>query len=404
MNSYPMTSTTFIRREIESLERLGLDIERYAVRHWDDALVDSLDVAEQQRTHYLLTKNLSGLFSAFFKVLASNPAGMFRALSMWRKVCRNSGGMSIRHFAYLLQAAYFFLATRRDGIEHVHSHFSTNATTVAMLAYQMGGSGYSFTAHGPDEFVNPESLSMALKIQHARFVVAISNYCRVQLVRFSSYDHFDKIKIIHCGLKLDEFASNYHFDATNRNFVCVGRLCPQKGQLLIPQALAELKDEFPDVKVHFIGGGESKEALDAAIKKFDVARQVEMHGWKSNAEVRQMVAQSRAFLLPSFAEGLPVVIMEAFALGRPVISTYIAGIPELVDNSCGWIIPAGSIEDIVIAMRGALKASPERLADMAREGRGRVERGHDLNDIGKLLHQQFVVATQARVRDFPRAL
>jgi colanic acid/amylovoran biosynthesis glycosyltransferase len=107
MNSYPMTSTTFIRREIESLEGLGVDIERYAVRHWDDSLVDPLDVAEQRRTHYLLTNNLSGLFSAFFKVLASNPAGMFRALSMWRKVCRNSGGMSIRHFAYLLQAAYF---------------------------------------------------------------------------------------------------------------------------------------------------------------------------------------------------------------------------------------------------------------------------------------------------------
>ncbi len=395
MNSYPMTSTTFIRREMESLEGLGLDIERYAVRHWDDVLVDPLDIAEQKRTHYLLTKNLSGLFAAFFKVLASNPAGLFRALSLWRKVCRNSGGMSVRHFAYLLQAAYFYRATRRDGIEHVHSHFSTNATTVAMLAHQMGGSSYSFTAHGPDEFVDPESLSMALKIQHARFVVAISNYCRVQLVRFSSYDHFDKIKIVHCGLKMDEFASNFHFDASNQNFVCVGRLCPQKGQLLIPQALAELKDEFPNLKVHFIGGGESKAALEAAIKKFDVARQVEMHGWKSNVEVRQMVAQSRAFLLPSFAEGLPVVIMEAFALGRPVISTYIAGIPELVDNSCGWIIPAGSVEDIVSAMRGALQASPERLADMAREGRGRVERGHDLNAIGQQLHREFVAATHA---------
>jgi colanic acid/amylovoran biosynthesis glycosyltransferase len=223
-------------------------------------------------------------------------------------------------------------------------------------------------------------------------------------VRFSSYDHFDKIKIIHCGLKLDEFASNFHFDASNQNFVCVGRLCPQKGQLLIPQALAELKDEFPDLKVHFIGGGESREALEAAIKKFGVARQVEMHGWKSNAEVRQMVAESRAFLLPSFAEGLPVVIMEAFALGRPVISTYIAGIPELVDNSCGWIIPAGSVEDIVTAMRGALSASPERLTDMAREGRGRVERGHDLNDIGKLLHRQFAVATQASLGESSRAL
>lgn len=387
-----MTSTTFIRREIESLEDLGLDVKRYAVRHWDDALVDPLDIAEQQRTHYLLTKNIPGLFAAFFMVFANNPVGLLRSLPLWWKVCKNSGGMSIKHVAYLLQATYFYRITQRDGIAHVHSHFSTNATTVAMLAYVMGGSSYSFTAHGPDEFVDPTLLSMALKIHHAKFVVAISNYCRVQLVRFSSYDYWDKIKIAHCGLKLDEFVPNYNFDAANQNLVCVGRLCPQKGQLLIPQALAVLKDEFPNLKVHFVGGGESQAVLEAAIEQFGVSRQVELHGWKSNVEVRQLIAQSRAFLLPSFAEGLPVVIMEAFALGRPVISTFIAGIPELVDNTCGWIIPAGSVEDIVNAIRSALQTSPQHLADMAKEGRQRVERDHDLKKIAQQLYDQFVIA------------
>ncbi len=392
MNSYPMTSTTFIRREIESLEALGLKIKRYAVRHWDDVLVDPLDVTEQSRTHYLLTQNIPGLFLAFFMVLITNPVGFGRTLLLWRKVCKNSGGFSVKHFAYLLQATYFYRTTQRDGIQHVHSHFSTNATTVAMLAYVMGGSSYSFTAHGPDEFVDPTLLSMALKIHHAKFVVAISNYCRVQLIRFSSYDYWDKIKIVHCGLKIDEFIPDYSFDAANQNLVCVGRLCPQKGQLLIPQALAELKQEFPNLKVHFVGGGESKSALESAIAKFGVSAQVELHGWKSNAEVRKMITQSRAFLLPSFAEGLPVVIMEAFALGRPVISTYIAGIPELVDNKCGWIIPAGSVEDIVSAIRSALQASPQDLAEMAKEGRRRVEQEHDLKAIGQQLFGLFVAA------------
>jgi colanic acid/amylovoran biosynthesis glycosyltransferase len=395
MNTYPITSTTFIRREIESLESLNLEVKRYAVRNWDDQLVDPLDIAEQKRTHYLLTKNIRGLLAAFFLVLVSHPAGFLRALRMWLQVCKNAGGISVKHIAYFLQATYFYRATQLEGIAHVHSHFSTNATTVAMLAHAMGGSSYSFTAHGPDEFVDPSLLSIALKIKHAKFVVAISNYCRVQLIRFSSYEYFDKIKIIHCGLKLEDFSPDYFFDEANENLVCVGRLCPQKGQLLIPEAIAILKDEFPNLKVHFVGDGESRAALQAAIEKYGVSRHVEMHGWKSNADVRLMIGKSRAFLLPSFAEGLPVVIMEAFALGRPVISTFIAGIPELVDNTCGWIIPAGSVDDIAIAMRGALKASPQQLADFGREGRTRVEFEHNLKKIAVQLHDQFSEVAEA---------
>ncbi|MEQ1559313.1 MAG: glycosyltransferase family 4 protein [Methyloglobulus sp.] len=389
MNSYPMTSTTFIRREMESLEDLGLEIKRYAVRHWDEALVDPLDIAEQDRTHYLLTNNIKSLFSAFFGVLLANLPGFLSSFMLWRKVCKNAGGISIKQFAYLLEATYFYQQTKRDGIEHVHVHFSTNATTVAMLAQAMGGVSYSFTAHGPDEFVDPTLISMGLKIHHAKFVVAISNYCRVQLVRFSSYDYWDKIIIVHCGLKINEFIPSYHFEGSNQDLICVGRLCPQKGQLLIPQALAQLKPEFPNMKVHFIGDGESRSGLEAAIDKYDVRNMVQLHGWKVNSDVRDRVVKSRALLLPSFAEGLPVVIMESLALGRPVISTYIAGIPELVDNSCGWMIPAGSIECIVSAIRNALNACPAILSAMGKVGRGKIEDEHDLKKIAQQLYEKF---------------
>lgn len=384
-----MTSTTFIRREIESLEDLGLEIKRYAVRQWGETLVDPLDIADQARTHYLLTNNSLKLFIAFFVVLFSNFMGFFRALRLWRKIYKNSGGISIKHFAYFLQATYFFRLSRKDNLQHVHVHFATNATTVAMLANQMGGPSYSFTSHGPDEFVDPSTISMGLKIHHAAFVAAISNYCRVQLVRFSSYSYWDKIIIVHCGLKIDEFIPNFEFDANDQSLICVGRLCPQKGQLIIPQALAQLKQEFPNMKVHFIGDGESRSALEAAIVKYDVSSLVQLHGWKANTEVREMLAKSRALLLPSFAEGLPVVIMESFALGRPVISTYIAGIPELVDAKCGWIIPAGSVEDIVLAIRSALTTLPQTLTEMGKEGRSRVEQKHDLKNIAKELYEKF---------------
>ncbi len=394
MNSYPMTSTTFIRREMESLEALDmgaerLEIKRYAVRHWAGELVDPLDIAEQTRTHYLLTGNARNLFLSFLMVLLFNPIGFFRGFKLWLNVCKNAGSIGVRQIAYLLQAAYFLRRSKQDGLQHVHVHFSTNASTVAMLAKQMGGTSYSFTAHGPDEFVDPTAASLSLKVQHAKFVVAISNYCRVQLVRFSSYDFWEKIIIAHCGLHLDEFKPSFSFDANNQSVVCVGRLCPQKAQLLFPAAVAQIKHEFPNFHLHLIGDGESRTALEAAIKHHDVSKFITIHGWQANAVVRKMLLESRALLLPSFAEGLPVVIMEAFALGRPVISTYIAGIPELVDETCGWMIPAGSIDDIANALRSALTAPVELLKAMGIEGRRRVEERHHLNKIAPIIYQSF---------------
>jgi len=389
MNSYPMTSTTFIRREMESLEAMGLEIKRFAVRHWAGELVDPLDIADQKRTHYLLTGNALNLIISFFLVLVTNPIGFFRGFILWLKVCKNAGSLNVRQFAYLLQATYFQRCAKQDGLQHVHVHFSTNACTVAMLAKQMGGASYSFTAHGPDEFVDPTAASMMLKVHHAKFVVAISNYCRVQLVRFSSYAYWEKIIVAHCGLHVDEFIPNDHFDANNQSMICVGRLCPQKAQLLFPPAIAQLKNEFPNFHLHLIGDGESRATLEAEIKKYAVSDFITIHGWKANPEVRKMILDCRALFLPSFAEGLPVVIMEAFALGRPVISTYIAGIPELVDETCGWMIPAGSVDDITEAIRSALHAPVERLQEMGKEGRKRVEENHNLTLIAPILFKAF---------------
>jgi colanic acid/amylovoran biosynthesis glycosyltransferase len=385
MNSYPMTSTTFIRREMESLEALGVQIIRYAVRHWSEPLVDPMDIQAQSETHYLLTGNAVNLLLSFIVVLFTHPIGLIKGINIWQKVCRNAGFLSVKHFAYLLQATYFYRKSQQDQIEHVHVHFSTNATTVAMIAHAMGGVSYSFTAHGPDEFVDPTTISMHLKVQHAAFVVAISNYCRVQLVRFSSFAYWDKIVIAHCGIHLDEFVPSFTFEADNHSLICVGRLCPQKAQLLFPPAVAALKTEFPKLHIHLIGDGESRSALETSIKQYQVESFFTLHGWKANIEVREMVKQNRALLLPSFAEGLPVVIMEAFALGRPVISTYIAGIPELVDERCGWMIPAGSIEAITQAIRSALQASPKALTVKGKEGRYRVEREHNLKTIAPKL-------------------
>lgn len=387
LNSYPMTSTTFIRREIEALERQGLSIARYAIRHWDGALVDPADMQEQERTHYLLTGNLLELVFGFAKEIFTNPAGLTRAIGPWISLIKNAKGGIVRHIAYLMQAALLRQRVRADAITHVHVHFATNAAAVAMLARIMGGVRYSFTVHGPDELTDAPLLSFPAKIAHAEFVVAISHFCKSQIVRFSSIDAAKKTEIVHCGLEISSFEC--HPPKASQTLICVGRLCPQKGQVQIPCVVAALRAEFPDLRVELIGDGPSKSEIEAEINRFDVGDNVQILGWMENKQVRARLAASRGLLLPTFAEGLPVVIMEALALGRPAISTYIAGIPELLDEGCGWIVPAGDEAALTLAIRALMNADDDKCATLGAEGRARIERDHDVDKEAAKLAARF---------------
>lgn len=392
LNSYPITSTTFIRREIEALVADGVEVVRFAARPWDGRLVDPLDLEEQKRTHYLLAGNLPRLVLAFAKEALTNPLGLARAFATAFRLWRNARAGFARHSAYLLQAVYFKQQARAAQVRHVHAHFATNATSIALLSHVLGGPGYSFTSHGPDEFENSDRLSFDLKMTHARFIAAISSFCRVQLIRASRWAHWDKIETVHCGLAIPDFPDASASNPANQVLVNIARFNSQKGLLLIPAALAAVKDEFPGVKVVLIGDGEERASLEAEIARHGVADMIELRGWQSNVEVRKALVEARALLLPSFAEGLPVVIMEAFALGRPVISTYIAGIPELVDASCGWLAPAGDVPALAAAMRAALAASPERLAAMGAEARRRGVEQHDVATSARQLKGLFAKA------------
>lgn len=379
MNIYPMTSATFIRREIQAIEASGIVVTRYAIRPWTEHLVDEQDRAEKEKTFYLLIGRLPALSRDFFLEALANPIGMCRALAGCFKLYRNAGRRFVAHVAYLLEAVSLKRQTSKDDITHLHTHFSTNSAAVAMLCARLGGPGYSFTAHGPDEFVDWGRASLAMKVAEARFVFAISNYCRVQLARAAGMECWDKLHIVRCGVSIEEFPrSEAPFDK-KAPFVCVGRLCSQKAQALIVEAVARLVPEYPDLSVILVGDGESRADIEAAITRHGVQKNVILEGWCDNAKVRELLGNSRALLLPSFAEGLPVVIMEALAIGRPAISTYIAGIPELVDEKCGWIIPAGSVDHIVAVMRQSMMASEKELVTLGSEGRERVKRDHNIS-------------------------
>ncbi|NNU15388.1 glycosyltransferase [Parvularcula sp. ZS-1/3] len=394
LNTYPVPSGTFIRREIAALERRGVQVSRFAMRAWDGGeLVDPQDKAEHEATHYVLTQGGNALGKALLKAATSSPAKFAKALVAARTLSKRMGDI-VRPLAYLAEAAYLEQKLRGSGITHVHAHFGTNATAVAMLCHLLGGPPYSFTVHGPDELHEAPFQAYDLKIRHASFVAAITDFARAELLRIGGYEHAPKIDVIPCGLDLRDF-SEQRSATEEPHFVCVGRLCPQKAQRLIPEAIAPIAKENPDLRIELIGDGEDRALIEAEIEKYGLERHIILSGWADNRTVRERILAARALLLPSFAEGLPIVIMESFALRRPVISTFIAGIPELLDSQCGWIVPAGSIPRLRRAIEEACLASPKTVAAMGNEGRSRIEARHDIDRSAALLAERFARSDSA---------
>jgi glycosyltransferase involved in cell wall biosynthesis len=268
----------------------------------------------------------------------------------------------------------------QGGADQLHAHFGTNAAEVAMLAGVLGGPPFSFTVHGPEEFDKPQFLGLAEKMRRANAVFAISAYGRSQLWRWAALADWPKVRVVHCGLEADFFGDAAVPPSSAARLVCVGRLCEQKGQLLLVEAAALLAAEGLDFELVLAGDGEMRPDIEAAIERLGLAAKVRITGWISSAQVRNELAAARAMVLPSFAEGLPVVIMEALAVGRPVLSTYVAGIPELVrDGVEGWLFEAGSTAAAARAMRACLAATPEALAAMGQAGRERVLARHQID-------------------------
>ncbi|MBN8818650.1 MAG: glycosyltransferase family 4 protein [Sphingomonas sp.] len=389
LNAYPLISTTFIRREIAAIEAAGQPVDRYALRYWDGTLVDPDDIAEQERTHYILTGSKAALLIDVLLTVLRHPLRVLQLLPLWWRVWRNADRKFVQHVAYLIEALAFYRRVTRAGIDHVHTHFSTNATTVAMFARRLGGPSYSFTVHGPDELVpgEPAALSITEKARDAAFIIAITRYCRDRIAQ-EAPESADKIRIVHCGIDLDGFPFDPQPPESSR-IICIGRLCANKGQVHIPPAVAQVVSEFPDLEVELIGGGEDEDAIRAAIAAHGVEKHVIIHGWGTGAYVREQLLAGRAMLLPSYAEGLPIGIMEALAIGRPVITTTIAGIPELVDAGCGWIFAPGDEDAIARALRDVMRMTPAERAALGAEGRRRVEERHDLHKQARQLLTMF---------------
>jgi len=387
VNRYPSVSHTFIRREIAALERAGIEVDRISIRESPHGYVDAADQAEAEQTTVLLARP-AGLLASLMFVMGTRPLRFLNAMglalrSAWRTPPR------LKHFAYLVEACGLLRYCRSRGITHIHAHFGTNPPAVARLCRRLGGPGYSFTIHGPDEWTDPGGYQLAEKTVEAEFVACISHYTAAQLRRFAAPAHWHKIEIVRCSIDGEFLNDPPPLDPSSKQLVCVGRLCPAKGQLLLLEAFAEVMPEHPNVRLILCGDGEMRPAVEQRIKDLGLDDAVEITGWITSDEVRAHLAAARALVLPSFAEGLPVVIMESLVLARPVITTYVAGIPELVrDGENGWLIPAGDRDAISAAVSECLSIAAAQIAEMGKAGRAAVL-AHHAADVASipLLHR-----------------
>jgi glycosyltransferase involved in cell wall biosynthesis len=379
-SAYARASDSFIRGEVAQLRRLGLKVHTFSVRKSPACELVSDDIRrEHANTEFLLDKGVVGrLPLAALKALVRSPAKFFRAARLALKCAPPGARAKVWAMAYLAEASLLATRLKATGVRHLHNHIGENSATVAMLASALSGVPYSLTIHGPGEFDQPTLLALDEKISRASFVVAVSEYGRSQLLRWSRYPDWPKVHVVHCGVD-DAFLNPPLTPVPDTpRLVCVGRLAEQKGQLVLVEAAARLATENVPFDLVLVGDGPMRREIEQAIGRHGLRDRVTIAGWLGGNAVRDELLRSRAMVLPSFAEGLPVVIMEALALGRPVISTYVAGIPELVrDGVSGWLVPAGSVDALAAAMREAVTAPAQRLAEMGRAGRALVRQNHD---------------------------
>ena len=377
VNTYPRPSHTFIRREIQALERLGFEVHRFAMRSDRRNLKDAEDKAEDEITEHVLERNRLTLLLSALLWLLRHPLRSVAALDCTLRMGARAR-LRLKHLFYFVEAVEITRRCAELGIRHLHAHFGTNSSTVACLAHILGGPRWSYTVHGPEEFDAPRALALGEKSSRAAFSVAVSSYGRSQLCRWTPVEIWPRLKVIHCGIEPARFPAPAPLPEKLR-LVAIGRFSEQKGFPLLIQAVAQAARQHPGLRLTLVGDGELRGEIEAMIEELTLRRHVTLTGWLDETQIKTELDEAQALILPSFAEGLPMVVMEAMAAARPVIATSIAGIPELVTAETGWLVPAGDVQALADAIDTLAETPHARLLRMGQAARARVLIRHDVD-------------------------
>jgi glycosyltransferase involved in cell wall biosynthesis len=376
-SQYPAPSHTFIRREIAALRAMALDITTYSIQRPPGGLEAPLDRAAAASTFTLLARPAIDFGTAHLTAVITRPGRYLRTLALaWR---HRVPGARAALWAMFHFGEAILLARRleADGVGHLHNHFANSAATVGLLASRFAGINWSLTLHGISEFDYPAGLLLREKIAAADFVACVSRFGMAQAMRLIPPDKWRKLSIVRCGIDLADLpASSNQRNEGERplQVIAVGRLSPEKGQAGLLDAIAMLRDRGLDVALTLVGDGPEEASLHAQVDRLELGALVRFVGRQDERTTLTSIAAADVLVLSSFMEGLPVVLMEAMALGIPVIATRVAGIPELVrDEVSGLLFDPADWAALADAI-AKLAADPSLRKKLAAAGRQRIEK------------------------------
>ena len=339
-NTYPRATDTFIRREVIGLRNRGFSVDTYSVRKTDSSHdVSDEVISEKNSTKYLLPANFLAVIFLNFKLLITGPGKYFSTLSLALKTARPGVKGHLLQVAYFLEATLLAEMLKKDKIEHLHNHLGDNSGNVTLLASRLTGIPFSISIHGPHIFFDALYWALYEKTKYAKFISCIGHYCKSQMMLYTDPEDWHKFKIVRCGINIEEFKLADPVENQIKKLVFVGRLSPEKGIRILFDSLAILKDRGLDCQLTLLGDGPDREVLTRLSSDLDLDDRILFKGFVNQAEITETLSESDIFVLPSFAEGIPVSLMEAMAIGKPVIASYVGGVTELVvEGETGLVV------------------------------------------------------------------
>jgi colanic acid/amylovoran biosynthesis glycosyltransferase len=380
VSQYPAVNHTYLLREIRELRNLGWDVHVASIRP-DLRPSDQLTVEEREErssTWWVIPQGVVGALRAHLASLTRDAPTYVTGIIYAFRLGGGEFGKTLRNFLYFTEAliAGRWMLTR--GLKHVHIHF---ASTVGLFIEKVFPITISITIHGPAEFEEMKAFHLPEKIEAAAFVCAISSFGRSQLMKASDPSQWHKIELLPLGIDPNKFmpGCTASLERTCFEVISVAQLIPVKAQHILIDAIAKLVQDGRRVRLRLVGEGPDRASLEKHILECGLSGNVTLEGAVNQDQLRRLYRDSDVFALASFAEGVPVVLMEAMAMEIPCVATWIAGIPELIQNEVdGLLVAPSDVGQLSAAIR-RLMDDPDLCMRIAKAGRHKIIQQYNLS-------------------------
>lgn len=400
VSRYPAISHTFILREVLLLAPLGITVIPASINEPDrpTAGLTAEEQVEAARTFYVKRSGLASALAAALGCLTSRPGPFFSTLLEAFRLAGADLKKLVYQLFYFIEACLLAQWLRRERLSHLHVHFATPASMVGLLAARLAGVTLSITVHGPDEFYDAPGYRLAEKIAACQFLCCIGSYARSQLMKLSPPEHWDRFEVAPLGVDPSQFPPRpFRDDPDPFEILCVGRLVPAKGQHILIQAATRLSQQGRRFVLNFVGDGPDRASLEAEARRLHIEAHVHFAGSVNQDRIREFYRRADVFALASFAEGVPVVLMEAMSMEVPCVTTWITGIPELIRNGLDGMLVSASDDVALAAALAKLQDDPGLRRRLGAAGRARIVDQYNLPRNVERLAAIFRRRLQARI-------